>query len=233
MDDDNVLDNQSTDSPDEEKKFTHSDMERAIKARLQQKDKREAVSEAKVREIQDELAALKAQITAGTPTPQQAAQSQQTQSVQMPPSQQGQTQQQSIQPESPDVTIAKHEFNKKLMEAAEKDPEFKKLIGDESAGTGQTGNFIPPQILPAFHHLSNAAAVIKHLKTNAKDHALVASTTTPYELKKALNDISDKLEQNSNAPHPSDYEPEPSLSDTGTADQPYSAVGSWKKRYKR
>lgn len=230
MDDENLLDNESTGSSDEEKKFTHSDMERAIKARLQQKDKSLAISEAQVREVKEKIAELEAKINSGTATPQQAAQYQQTQSVQMPPVQPGQPQQ-STQPEAPDVTIAKHEFNKKLMEAAEKDPEFKKLIGVD--GHNQTGNFIHPTMLPAFHHLDNAAAVIKHLKTNNKDYALVDATRTHYELKKALNDISDKLEQNSNAPHPSEYEPEPSLSDTGTADQPYSAVGSWKKRYKR
>lgn len=112
-------------------------------------------------------------------------------------------------------------FISKLKEAAEKDPEFKKLAGDEV--NPQSGNYLPntADFLENFHHLPNAAAVIKHLKKNNKDYAVLTAINKKSDLVDFLNKVSDKLENNQTAPRPPEYEPEPDLSNNGSSGQDF------------
>lgn len=228
-DDDNSEEDGEADNGDTgdgaEPKKEESHIEKIVRARLEKKEevhnKKMAEANARIRDLEQKVNSTGVSVpaaNAGTPPTMQNG-GQNPGAQQMPP---------AMQQAQIESAIKYRDFQAKLAEAAEKDPEFAKLIGDETRP--QTGNPIHPSRLGMFAHLPNAAAVIKHLKKNNKDYAVLDSSATNHEAIKFLNEISDKLENNPNTPRPSEFEPEPDLSDVGTADQSYSAVDRWRKR---
>jgi hypothetical protein len=111
-------------------------------------------------------------------------------------------------------------FYKQLADAAEKDPEFKKLMTNNMQGGG---NFIHPQIMyDDFSHLPNAAAVIKHLQKNGRDYGEVSALLDRSARIKAINQLSEKLEDNETSPRPPEFEPEPDAPMTGSSAQDFN-----------
>lgn len=100
----------------------------------------------------------------------------------------------------------------KINEAKKEDPELGDLLT-------KTGNHIPGeavQFLANQEHIPNMAAVVKHLLKDKGDHAVFMNSSSPAEAIKFINGLSNQLGLN-NQPKPSEYTPNPKLSDQ-TAD---------------
>ncbi len=122
--------------------------------------------------------------------------------------------------------IEKHK--EELDNAIKEDKEFAELA--------KTGNSIPGELRFQTLYLDNAPAVLKHLLKSKKDHAYVmaAAEQNKAELIKALNYISDKVEEQieKNKPHPSQFEPAPSLVDSGEGGEDFNLEDYAKKKLK-
>jgi hypothetical protein len=228
MDDDNVDDQTKNTDADKDK------IEENIQIRLERQARKHAQerAEAEARH-QQELAALKAQQA-------QQAPAQTQQGMPAPGQPMGQPMQQGIpaQP-TPEQIIAHHEaqqksanFQQKLAEAAEKDPEFEKLIGNAQKGLPQTGNPIAPYVLNEVEHLDNAPAVLKHLKKNNKDYAVANAIYNRADRIKFFNELSDKLASQQSTPRPPEFEPEPDLANNGSSGQDFDLKTYMKQKGK-
>lgn len=230
---------EESDLDDDKKKKVEANIQARLARQASNHEKDKAILLAEKRQKEAEIEILKQQLQArqnGSAQPQAQTAAGPGAATQMPPQ----------VPQAPQIdpqrVIAEHEFNKKLSEAAEKDPEFKKLAGDTN--TPQAGLPIHPDLKPEFMHLNNAPAVMKHLMKNEKDHAVLQSMMPPlyntqlmtpeqkqqYSMMhmtahtqrlKFFNELSNKLEDNQQQPQPSEYEPDPDFSSQGSGSQDF------------
>lgn len=219
-----------TEEEKEPKKLENEDKEKisaAIQERLARQARKHAQDmaekEAKLAEAHQQLQMLQQQIQQQNPAQQQPVGMPQAQQ-QTPASQPG------TQPQiSPDIIIKHHTVQQKLMEAAEKDPEFADLVGNETQP--QKGNFIHPGIvMNEMSHLDNMPAVIKHLKKNSKDYAVANAMTKSSERIKFFNELSDKLKEQESTPRPPEFEPDPDMPNNGSSGQDFDLKSYMKSK---
>jgi len=123
-------------------------------------------------------------------------------------------------PEIIDHHIKLTKMGQQLDEAMEKDPELKALFNDPSSPKK-----ISREELESFIDLPNPAAVFKHLLKNDNDRKLLKAAEVSYvngdggfKYFEFLNNLSDKLKDTASYPHPSNFKPNASLTDTGEAE---------------
>lgn len=213
---------------DEDKSKISASIQERLARQARKHAQEQAEKDAKLADAHQQLHMLKQQMQQQSPAQQQPMVPQQAQQQQQMPQQQMQMQQQV----SPDDIIKHHTVQQKLIAAADTDPEFAKLIGNETAP--QMGNFIPLDMVKhEMSHLDNMAAVVKHLKKNSKDYAVLYAMGHPMKSEqrvKFFNELSEKLEAQETAPRPPEFEPDPDLANNGSSGQDFNLKEYMKKR---
>ena len=188
--------------------FTDDDVEKILKGRMKQKDRQ-------IEDLQRKFQELEQKVSQGT-----ATQSEQLQ-LQASKNQANQTAQQVLDPDlimqAADQRRREVEFNNKLDDAMEKDPEFKKLASERN----ELG--VPPQFMGQMLDIDNAPAVLKHLLKNKKDNKLMfaAAEEGRKSFLEFIYGVSEKLESSASKPAPNPYTPAPTLSDSGDSSQEF------------
>lgn len=125
-----------------------------------------------------------------------------------------------------EMRLKTQELANKIDEAAKKDAEFKKLMGETDLYAEEVASTA---------YLPNSVAVVKYLMKNEKAkktlRAALERDPTGTRAMEILNNYSDLVDGQSQKPKPSDYQPAPELADEGDTDQQFDVSRYISDRY--
>lgn len=201
-----------------QKTFTEAEVKKMIDDRIKNK---EMEHRRKTDAVMKRVSELESKEKEGTATQEERAE------LSAGKGAQAQAQNQGVHPDAipyiVEEEMSKKKYAQSVLDAADKDPQFKSAIQDKNARMmiNQDQEYF-------LKDLPNAAAVLKSLLTNKKENNLMQAKFQEMIYKKEpsimvqyINDLSDKLEKSSTSPRTPSYTPDANLSDFGDSAQDF------------
>lgn len=201
-----------------QKTFTEEEVTKMINERLKNKEmEHRRKTEAVMKRVEE----LEKKEKYGTATPEEMTE------LSAGKSSAAQAQNQGIHPDAipyiVEEEMSKKKYAQGIVNAAEKDPEFKSALQDKNSNV-----LVNNDQSYFLKDLPNAAAVLKTLLTNRKENNLMQAKfqemihkREPSIMVQYINDLSDKLEKSSTSPRAPSYTPDANLSDFGDSAQDF------------
>jgi len=210
---------QDAGTPTSPKMFTEEEVNKMINDRLRNKEMeyKRKTEEA----VRKRVAELEKKERSGTATPEERTE------LSAGKSAEAQAQTQGIHPDAIPYIIeeemSKKKYAQSVIDAAEKDPQFKTLLQDKNSRV-----LVNSDQEYFLKDLPNSAAVLKTLLSNKKENNLMQAKfqemihkREPSIMVQYINDLSDKLEKSSTSPRAPSYTPDANLSDFGESSQDF------------
>lgn len=209
---------QDTQAPASPKMFTEEEVTKMINDRLRNK---EMEHKRKTEAVMKRVAELERKEKSGTATAEERTE------LSAGKSAEAQAQTQGIHPDAIPYIIeeemSKKKYAQSVVDAAEKDPQFKTLLQDKNSRV-----LVNSDQEYFLKDLPNSAAVLKTLLSNKKENNLMQAKfqemihkREPSIMVQYINDLSDKLEKSSTSPRAPSYTPDANLSDFGESSQDF------------
>lgn len=200
------------------KMFTEEEVKKMIDERLKNK---EMEHRRKTEATTKRIAELENKEKSGTATQEERAE------LSAGNSAQAQAQNQGVHPDAipyiVEEEMSKKKYAQSILDAAEKDAQFKTAINDKDSKM-----LVTPDQHYFLKDLPNAPATLKALLTNKKENNVMQAKFQEMIYKKEpsimvqyVNDLSEKLEKSSTSPRAPSYSPDANLSDFGDSAQDF------------
>lgn len=210
-----------------EKTYSQAEVERMITERRARDAEQLRLKNEETKQLKARMQELESKMQKGTATTDEMSQLQSAKTTAEHGQQQGYSNE-DVQ-NMVNWEMQKKELGNKLIEAHKKDPEFAKLVKE--------GNKITEDEAMFTAYLPNGPAVVKHLLKDKKSLDLYRAGLNNYGrdggvlAMQILNNLSDQLDSNKEAAHPSNYTPAPELADASDEDQAFDEANYISSKY--
>ena len=216
--------------------FTKSEVEEMMRRRRERDAENLKKQIQENNELKSRLEELESKLQKGTASTEEMSQLQTAKDTAV------QGQQQGLSPEEIQARVnfelQKKDFETKIKEAYDKDPEFKKLVdNNKTLNQKNAPNGLNEEDVLTLSYLPNSVAVAKHLMKDPKSMMVfkTAMARSQFDggisVMMVLNDYSDRLGAQQETAHASSYEPATPLPETGDESQSFDILNHINSKY--